>query len=586
VKRAPLLLVAIPLAHVALVVAASLLDSRAHAGKPLRGVEVAGRSVGGLGEKALASAVDDIAADYADAPIVVHTPDGDLKTTAEAVGLTIDTEATAEAAVDKGRDDALPLRPLRWLTSLVGSHRDAGVVGTVDPAKVRDVVSEDDPTNRNEANEPGITGEDGEIAVVLGEKGKGLDADAIADDIEAALTAGDLPIELDAEPGTVEPRFTKEDAQALADKAEELTSAPLEVTAGEHDVTIPASMVRSWLRSKPGDEHLELTLDDDTVLADLATLLADAKVEPEDARISIEGGKPVILGGVVGKACCDPKAVGYLLGAVKGGLANADGNRPVDLPLTEVDPERTTEDIEKLGIVEQISTFTTPHQCCQNRVTNIHRIADLVRGQVIPPGGQFSVNGFVGRRTTENGFVVDHAIENGVFVDTVGGGISQFATTTFNAAFFGGLDLVEYQSHSIYISRYPYGREATLSFPKPDLVIGNNTPYGILIWPTYTNTSLTVTLYSTKYVHGEQTAQSEAPTGNAGCKRVTTTRTRTWEDGRTEQDKVYAVYRPAEGVQCNGGPNQAGATPETTTTTAAPPPAETTTTQAPPPDGG
>ena len=81
------------------------------------------------------------------------------------------------------------------------------------------------------------------------------------------------------------------------------------------------------------------------------------------------------------------------------------------------------------------------------------------------------------------------AIENGVLVDTVGGGISQFATTTFNAAFFGGLDLVEYQSHSIYISRYPYGREATLSFPKPDLVIGNNTPYGVLIWPTYTGTS-------------------------------------------------------------------------------------------------
>jgi vancomycin resistance protein YoaR len=584
VKRLPLVLVAIPLALVALVVVASLLDSRAHAGKPLRGVEVAGRAVGGLGHERLDDAVADVADQYADTAIVVHTPDGDLKTTADAVGLTIDVDATAKAAVDKGRNDALPLRPLRWLTSIMG-HREAGVVGKVDRAKVRAVVSRDDPTSRNEANEPGITGEDGEIAVVLGEKGKGLDADEIADGIEDALTAGDLPIELDAEPGTVEPRFTKEDAEALADKAEELTSAPLAVSAGDHEVAIPASTIRSWLRSEPGDDSLQLTLDDDAVLADLADLLADAKVEPADARISIEGGKPVILGGVVGKACCKPEAVGFLLGAVKAGLANT--SHAVDLPLTEVQPEHTTEEIEKLGIVEQISTFTTPHKCCENRVTNIHRIADLVRGQVIEPGGQFSVNGFVGKRTTENGFVVDHAIENGVFVDTVGGGISQFATTTFNAAFFGGLDIVEYQSHSIYISRYPYGREATLSFPKPDLVIGNNTPYGVLIWPTYTNTSLTVTLYSTKYVHGEQTAQSEAPTGNAGCKRVTTTRTRTWEDGRTEQDKVYAVYRPAEGVQCNGGPNQPGATPETTTTTAAPPPAETTTTtQAPPPDGG
>ena len=44
------------------------------------------------------------------------------------------------------------------------------------------------------------------------------------------------------------------------------------------------------------------------------------------------------------------------------------------------------------------------------------------------------------------------------------------------------------------------GREATLSFPHPDLQIKNTTPYGVLIWPTYTDTSITVHLYSTHYV--------------------------------------------------------------------------------------
>jgi vancomycin resistance protein YoaR len=198
---------------------------------------------------------------------------------------------------------------------------------------------------------------------------------------------------------------------------------------------------------------------------------------------------------------------------------------------------------------------------------------------VIDPGDSFSINDFVGKRTTDDGFVTGGVIENGTFAESVGGGISQFATTTFNAAFFGGLDFVEYQSHSIYISRYPYGREATLSYPKPDLVIGNSTPHGVLIWPTYTGTSITVTLYSTQFAKGAQTNQTEAPVGVAGCKRVTTERTRTFVDGHTEVDRVFAVYRPAEGVQCNGP------APTTTTTAPPPPPEETTTTIEPPASG-
>jgi vancomycin resistance protein YoaR len=135
-----------------------------------------------------------------------------------------------------------------------------------------------------------------------------------------------------------------------------------------------------------------------------------------------------------------------------------------------------------------------------------------------------------------------------VFEESVGGGISQFATTLFNAAFFGGLEYGAYQSHSIYIERYPYGREATLSYPEPDLVIENPSPYGVLIWPTYTASSITVTLYSTPWATGAPTAQTESQVG--ACTRVTTERTRTFRDGRTVKDRVLATYRPAEGVTC------------------------------------
>jgi vancomycin resistance protein YoaR len=192
--------------------------------------------------------------------------------------------------------------------------------------------------------------------------------------------------------------------------------------------------------------------------------------------------------------------------------------------------------------------FTTYFDPGQPRVTNIHRIADLVRGAVIQPGGTFSVNDHVGPRTTSKGFVEAGAIRDGVHVEEVGGGVSQFATTTFNAAYFAGLDILTYQAHTESFSRYPPGREATMGYPNPDLRIRNNSPHCILIWTSYTATSVTVTLYSTPYASAEQTGISTSMNGN--CQVVTTIRTRTGPDGHTENDSFRAQYRPGEGQFC------------------------------------
>jgi vancomycin resistance protein YoaR len=242
----------------------------------------------------------------------------------------------------------------------------------------------------------------------------------------------------------------------------------------------------------------------------------------------------------------------------------------VDLPMKEIPPAMSTEQLEALGLKEVVSSFTTRHPSGQPRVTNIHRMADLVRGTIIRPGQTLSINELVGKRTIENGFVAAPAISDGLLADEVGGGISQFATTLFNAAFFAGLDYGQYQSHSLAISRYPYGREATLGFPAPDLQIRNTTPYGILIWPSYTNSSITVTLFSTKYFASvEQTGQT---TGTSGvCTTVRTERTRVYLDGNETVDYVRARYRPSEGINCDGsGPGVTTTTSSTTTVVAEP----------------
>ena len=232
--------------------------------------------------------------------------------------------------------------------------------------------------------------------------------------------------------------------------------------------------------------------------------------------------------------------------------AESGGNSFVILPTVLLEEDGGTARVETLGITELVGEFTTNHACCESRVTNIHQIADIVRGAIIHPEERFSVNDFVGERTTEKGFVPAGAIQQGHFRDDVGGGVSQFATTLFNAAFFAGLEFDDYQSHTIYISRYPYGREATINYPDVDLALINSTPYGMLIWTEYDATSITVEIYSTKYWDVEQTDQRSWRSG--ACRSVETYRTRTSPDGDVLEDSVKARYRPGEGLDCNGKP--------------------------------
>jgi hypothetical protein len=83
-------------------------------------------------------------------------------------------------------------------------------------------------------------------------------------------------------------------------------------------------------------------------------------------------------------------------------------------------------------------------------------------------------------------------------------------------------------------------------------VFTNTTEYPELIWPTYTDTSITVTLYSTENVEVIETGQEQRPARS--CTQVETYRTRNYSDGTSVDDSVIALYRPAEGLDCDGNP--------------------------------
>lgn len=540
-SRAALLLIGLPLLAAIVVVVAWALDGGQN-GRVARNVELAGKPVGGMNSEELTAVADQVAAEYAQAPVQVDAPQGGFATDAQAIGLVVQVEPTVRDTLALESTGSILDRIWGWLKSFF-TEREAPVRISVDRKAVYRVVESADPGPRTAPTEPDIREDNGRLKPVEGKPGTGIDPARVVENLPEAA-AGGLPVRVEVDRGPVPPRFTLADARRLAARGEDVTSAGLDVKAGDQVARVPPQVLRTWLRRGANEDGLILEVDEKAATATVRKLLDKPNPTPKDAAFDVVDGMVTITPGVPGLGCCGETAGAILQTA----LLNSPV-RPVDLPVVEIPPKVTAEQLSLSGITELVGTFTTNHAAGQPRVTNIHLIADRIRGQIIKPGDTFSVNKFVGERTREKGFVVDGVIQDGKFEESVGGGISQFATTLFNAAFFAGLEFPEYQSHSLYISRYPYGREATLSYPKPDLQVRNSSPHPVLIWPTYTRSSITVSLYSTKWADVEQTGQTEVPRGP--CKLVRTERTITFlADSSKKVDRVNALYRPAEGVNC------------------------------------
>lgn len=541
--RRALVILAVAVAALGVVVALWAVDTAARGDRVGRGVTLGGKSIAGLRPAAVPGAVADLAKSYSEATVVVGADGGGFEATAAELGLSVVEDRTAADAMAVGRDGIPPVRVWQWLRSFV-TERAAPVAIAVDERSMARIVAERDP-RRTAPTEPSLSVKDNGVVAAPGKPGQGISPPSVLAALRRAGPKG-LPLRVSVSRAQLPPRFPVEDAERLAVRAEEISAAGLAVTAGPTAATIPPATLRSWFRTQATETDLRLAVDTAAIPPALAALFPAPVVAPVDAGFTVNADKVSITPSKVGTACCGPDAPMMIEAAL---LNRPLGGGRLALPLKAALPKRDDEAARKLQIVEPVGTFTTNFPPGQPRVKNIQRIADMVRGAVIEPGGTLSVNDLVGPRTKEKGFVEAPIIDgNLMFTQDVGGGVSQFATTIFNAAFFSGLDITSYYMHNIYISRYPYGRESTISYPAPDVRIRDNTPYGVLVWTAYTETSITVTMYSTKYVSGEQTNQTTTPKGN--CTAVTTERTRTYVDGRKAVDRFSGLYSPKEGEKC------------------------------------
>lgn len=313
-------------------------------------------------------------------------------------------------------------------------------------------------------------------------------------DLKNGITENWLdPAGVEVEPVEVEPAINDDAIEAMrtGDAAKALDN-PLTIN-GENNVagTLRKDEIAQFVSIEAKDGKLELKVDTPKAQQLFEERMDGAQVPGQNAKISFSGDKMNVTPSVDGSIIDWEKTLKDFDKRVKGDERTWDADYKPD------PAEYTTEMAEKATFNETVSEFSTGGFSGASGV-NIRRVAEQVNGAVVNPGETFSLNGYTGPRGTAQGYVESGIIIDGHSGTAVGGGISQFATTLYNAAYFAGMEDVAHTPHSYYISRYPAGREATVYEGAIDLQFKNTTNTPIRIETDFGGGKIAVRFKGTK----------------------------------------------------------------------------------------
>jgi vancomycin resistance protein YoaR len=450
-----------------------------------RGTTVLGIDIGGQDKQAASKALLSGVAARLSAPVAVTVGSTSTTLDPERLDLHLDAPGTVDRAAS-GWPNPLQV--------LFGRERPVEPVVTVDEGKVDAAITDRSLTEAlggRIAKRAAITFDGLTPQPTYAVAGMGVDQAGAATALREGWLRGEeialpvtnsVPITTDAEVDRV-----------LRDFARPAVAAPVTVpVAGKRLALEPTTIAKSLVITADESGALKPRVDEKRLRSVWARQLARVETAPRDAAVPTAGGEKIIAS-TGGKLVDTAKLGRDLLGVLPKAA-------PRDVPavLSVVPAKATSAELSALGVVERISSFTTRFDGGQDRNKNIIQVAKEVDGAIVEPGETFSLNGYTGPRGYAEGYVDAPVISDGKLVNAVGGGISQFTTTLFNAAYYAGLEDVFHQPHSYYFSRYPSVIEATIFYPSLDMRFRNDSATSVLIDTAYDDTSVTVTMWGTK----------------------------------------------------------------------------------------
>ena len=456
----------------------------------LPGVSVAGVDVGGLAPADARARIDTELGARLDEPVELVVGGKSLRVTPSNI-FQVDGAASERVAYDSARDSVSAR--IGALAVPFAMHRNVQPVLRVHESG-RAALADELAALTKRAVSARVSMEGSEAVVVPGREGTAIDDDAVLASLRETALAG-LP-SFDVQLQSVEPPISTEAAERAATTARTIAAAPVRLKLeGEGGIgQLGRIQLASLLRFEPKAGAVNVVLDSAGIERKLHPLVKPFTRKPEDATFRVSGDRAYVIRAKNGTTLDVRGAQSAIYEAGTGA-----GRRLAVLGLATLAPELTTKDAKALGIREPISTFTTDMGLSSsNRIWNVHLLGNYLDGTIVKAGETFSYNEVVGPRTIERGFREGQMIFGGVLIPSIGGGVCQTATTIFNAAFEAGLPVTERHNHSWYISHYPMGRDATVSWGGPDLVFKNDLKHAILIDVGYTDATFTISFYGTK----------------------------------------------------------------------------------------
>ena len=530
------------------------------------GTSVSGVDVSGLGPQEARERISKGVGDRLAQPVTLTVGQGSAELVPAGSGVSVDAKASVKKLT------GFTLNPVTLAQRLGGQRTDAVI--RIDAPTLRGALEDRVDTMANGAVSATVTLEGTKPVTTPASNGVGLDVDASLKQL-STWPLGQKTIAM-AE-GTAVPAITDEEATKFVDG----TLTPLlssGLTVDGQGAGAPGKSAGAAAAFSPEDTAgmLKISSEGGTLSATFdSTALHDAVVArigqvetpAQNATWKIDGSatgapkaRPQYVASAQGKVI-DTAALSASL--LKAGTSATDvAGRTVALPMVVAEPTVTTPQNE-WGISEMVGEYATPYNSGDApRTQNLTRGAELVNGTVVKPGEVFSLEKVLGEVDYEHGFADAGVISNGQHVDSLGGGLSQVATTVFNAGFEAGMDDTEHHAHQYYFDRYPAGREATLWTGKLDVKFTNSTSNSVLVQAWLDGEQIHVRMWSTKYYDVSITSSdrfnfrpvSTERKSGPGCEPysggnpgfdITITRTRK-HDGKALPDDVLTTQYAAD----------------------------------------
>ncbi len=450
------------------------------------GTTVSGVAIGGMSADEAIAVLEESVGTKLNRKLEISAGDQVFELRPRAAGITLDAQATVEQATGRGSN------PFSLITDLMGSREVEPIISVDQELLSESVASIAEVVNFNPV-EPKLFVTKNKITLTQGTDGLEVNREELGTKIIAAVSQPrstiDVPLKV------TPPRVSALEATNAETLAKNAVANPVNVVVGDATAVIEPDTIARALSFTTQGNQLSPELDGAVLLASVANKLTRAETPGQNASFKIVGGKPVVVPSVVGTGVSELE----LATAVLGVLSVQGSDRTVSVPLGTREPELTSAAAGQLGINEKLSSFTQNFVYAPYRVTNIGQAAKYVDNKILMPGETFSMNDTIKERTVKNGYTVGIIIgPGGVFEDALGGGVSAATTAVWTAAFFAGMERTDTRAHSIYISRYQPGLDATVAWGIFDMKFTNDSPNAVLIKTKMTNSSMKVTFWGTR----------------------------------------------------------------------------------------